>query len=49
MKCDGGWKGTKLEFGNKLVYELVHNSLDMDGAITRSLNAERGNENLHHS
>ena len=37
----GGWKGIKLEFGNKLACYLVHNTLDVDGAITRTLNTEK--------
>ena len=49
MKYIGGWKGAQLEFRKKLAYELVHNTLDVDGAITRSLNTERVAENLHHS
>jgi len=49
MKFFGGWKGTQLEFRKKLAYELIHNALDVDGAITRSLVSERPAENLHHS
>ena len=49
MHFFSGWKGTLLEFWNKLAYKLVHNILDVDGAITRSLNTERVAENLHHS
>ena len=49
MKFFGGYKGTKLEFRKKLAYELIHNALDVDGVITRSLVSERPAENLHHS
>ena len=45
----GGWKGTQLEFWKKLVYELVHNAMDVDGMIIGSLNTERVIEDLHYS
>ena len=44
----GGCKGTQLEFRKKLACKLVHNTLDVDGAITRSLNTEKVGNNLHH-
>ena len=49
MKFFGGWKGTQLEFRKKLAYELIHNALDVDGAITRSLVSVRPANNAHHA
>ena len=49
MKFFGGWKGTQLEFRKKLAYELIHNALDVDGAITRSLVNVRPTDNAHHA
>ena len=41
-------EGDPIGVSQKMAYELVHNSLDVDGAITRSLISERPAKNLHH-
>ena len=42
-------EGDTIGVPQKLAYELVHNALDVDGAITRSLVSEISPDNLHHS
>ena len=48
MKFFEDYSVTQLQFRKKLVHETIHNRLDVDGALTRSLTVEMEEEKSFH-